>query len=279
MEPEKAPEDSYERAVRDALARVVPDARIDRAGPGRLAVALPDGRRLVLAVGEAARAFRDTDAGEAELPRAAKAYVQHSLLAREPVSDAPPGQEPFTDARDRILPLLESAAFFDRTREQAPEAPALLRFPVRAGDLEVALVLPGEGRSMRFLSRRDADRWAVPPEGLEHQALRNLDRHVRGRLSLTLRHGVYCVVSETPWFQASLALLASVRLRLAEVLGPTPRVALPGRDVLVAFGADEEEAWRPLRARMRERYERDAHPLSPELLEATAGGLRRLEAL
>jgi hypothetical protein len=179
------------------------------------------------------------------------------------------------EARGHVLPLLESPGFFEACDERVHAAGAapLLRLEVVPDELALALVLPGEGRSMRFLSQADLERFARPLEALRAEAVANLQARVRGRLVIAVTHGVIARIDEAPWFRATLALLPDVRARLAEALGEVPVLALPARDDLVALAPRGRAAWQRALPRLRRSFEEAANPLSDRLFQATAGGL------
>lgn len=178
------------------------------------------------------------------------------------------------EARPRILPLLESPAFFAAMDEAAPGAPPLLRFPVVEDELALALVLPGEGRTMRFLSRADAGAWGRPAEAIRLEALANLAARIRGRLTIAVTHGVIARFEEAPWFKATLAVLPDVRGRLADALGgEEPILALPDRDSLIALAPRARPAWTRALPKLAEEHARAKNPLSDALFQVGRPGL------
>lgn len=185
----------------------------------------------------------------------------------------PQGLPGWDDARARVLPLLEGPAFFEAVAELAPDAAPLLRVDLVPEELALALVLPGEGRSMRFLSQADLDRFARPLEAVRDEATANLQARVRGKLVIAVTHGVIARIEEAPWFRATLATLADVRARLGEALGEAPVLALPARDDLVALAPRARAAWEKALPKLKKSFEDAKEPLSDRLFLATREGL------
>lgn len=270
-------ETAYQEAIVAALQELDPGCRIGVLPGMRLRVALTSGRTLSMGMLDAFQAFLVRGGRHEDLVPAATAHARATMdavTAADSSEGGSPGQETFEAACRCVLPLLESESFFDGADQAMRDGSKLLRLPIIEGELTAALVLPLAGRSMRFLSTKDVERWDRPPELIEHQARRNLKQRLQGQLTLSLHQGVSATVDTSTWFKASLVLSAAFRLQLIETLGERAVVALPERDTLRAFAQGEREAWEGMLPGVMARYERAPHPLSFALFEVEPAGLR-----
>jgi len=129
--------------------------------------------------------------------------------------------------------------------------------------------------SSALVTKADCKHWLVDEETLRQYAQINLQRMTR---ALSMTGGTsnnYTLFSfpQDDALNASRMLLPLVHRHLQPHLGRTFYMAVPDRDVLLAFTADDPATVAWLRRQVEIRYAQAAHPLSDKLFLITADGI------
>jgi uncharacterized protein YtpQ (UPF0354 family) len=129
--------------------------------------------------------------------------------------------------------------------------------------------------SSTLVTSADCKSWHVDQETLHQYALGNLLRITR---SLSMTGGTsnnYTLFSfpQDDALNSSRMLLAVVHRHLQPHLGKTFYMAVPDRDILLAFSAEDPATVTWLRRQVEIRYAQAAHPLSDKLFLITQDGI------
>ncbi|HTV47080.1 MAG TPA: hypothetical protein VMG59_01420 [Phycisphaerae bacterium] len=129
--------------------------------------------------------------------------------------------------------------------------------------------------SSTLVTYADCTQWGVDLEMLAQYALGNLQRMTR---SLSMTGGTsnnYTLFSfpQEDALNSSRMLLPLVYKHLQPHLGKTFYMAVPDRDILLAFSAEEPATVTWLRRQVEIRYAQAAHPLSDKLFLVTPDGI------
>ncbi len=255
--PAPAPERFLARA--QALARCVfPDAAIS-GDPKRFALRV-DGAQIDLN-----DAYRSLTEG-----RRTERQVVDGLLEALPLLR--PRAPSLDDVEAHLLPIIKPRAWVEETDRRTAPRDRLLRVPF-PNDTVVVFVV-GRGPAVRYVSVEEAQRWELPPRLMLEQARRNLSG-LRKEVSLkgiTNARGALCalVLNTADGYDAARILLPGLRDKLAAHLGPDFLVAIPHRDLLIAFPGDDPALERLIRAHVRREARERAHPITDRLFRLDA---------
>lgn len=161
----------------------------------------------------------------------------------------------FKEAAKAIFPVLKTVEFMERPLANGAKLSEELVWQKYHCGLAVCFVYDSSG-CFRFVRRTDLDGWLVTEEELRWHAIRNL-----GELTASLEHdiaqtsfGKAIVINANDGYDAARILLPGLRNALSPHLGESFFVAVPCRDLLVAF-----EDRKSLLARMKQWIRDDAH--------------------
>ncbi len=130
-------------------------------------------------------------------------------------------------------------------------------------------------QSAELITQADCKYWQVNQEMLHSHAMSNLLRQTR-ELSMTGGNsGNYCLFSfpQDDAMNSARVLLPLVQRHLRPHLGNTFYMAVPDRDVLLAFAAEDEATMHWLRHQVELRFAAAVNPLSDKLFLVTPDGI------
>ena len=127
----------------------------------------------------------------------------------------------------------------------------------------------------RPISLEDLDRWHISPEELHTQALQNLvlyshEHTMQGQKGEGLT--MLCLAAADR-HNAARILLPDLHRKLKEHLGTTFYAAIPTRDTLLVFSADDPDILLQVRRQVQEDFRRAAVGLSGKLFVMTTDGI------
>ena len=206
-------------------------------------------------------------------------------------SEGSPDREATLDeVADRVLPMIlpaegkhgDEAELIDPSDLATPKkigsrpgVEELVSQPLVPG-LRVAYVIDGD-RTIAYIPRGTLARWNVSLEDLHEKAMANLlarsdsmSAHAAqddetGEINLIL-------FQTLDGFDASRLLLPNLHERLREHLGSPFVAAIPNRDILLCFRADDDTV-EPLRTQIKNDYRTMPHQVTDRLLLVTADGI------
>ncbi len=199
------------------------------------------------------------------------------LLVEEPPEIA--GEDGWPQVRTRVLPALIPHALLPSLSPSAKQNDAedsrhrssIITEPW-VNDLLIGYQI---GRSGRYITHADLIRWDVAVETLHEHAAANLTRSTR-KLSMSGGHSDKYTLFSFPVDDAmnsSRILLEMVQSNLRPHLGTTYYMAVPDRQVLLAFHSDDQETLSWLRHQVEIRYANAADPISDRLFLVTPDGI------
>lgn len=129
------------------------------------------------------------------------------------------------------------------------------------------------------ITLKDIRRWGIDTEELENRASRNLLRATRNMQMNGGHYERYTLFNftRTNAFNSSRILLPILYRNLREHLGNTFYIAIPDRDVLMAFATQDESVLDWMRNQVRLKFSHATHPLSDRLFLATPDGIAEVE--
>ncbi len=183
-----------------------------------------------------------------------------SLLSPDPTT------LPLEQARWMIMP---------RVRQQRSGEPDPLAVPL-GHDLEIGLVVESPHR-VATLAPDTLQRWDLSPEEARELALTNLELRTSHipilRERLDDDDAIY-MFEARDGYDATRILLTELWRELDRELAGRLYIAIPNRDLLIAFTDRDLEAFDQLQRRVLERFERERHPLTWRLFSVTPEGVQ-----
>ena len=174
--------------------------------------------------------------------------------------------------RDRLLPLLVSADLATLQQSQ------IVMQPLVHG-LHVAYVLDGD-RTIAYLPLDVLDRWKQSIDELHDTALANLVERSQAMQAHAAQDDagkVNLVLFQTlDGFDAARMLLPTLHGRLRELLGSPFGAAVPNRDILICFRADDETTDR-IRTQVAQDFSTMPHQITDRLFLVTADGIAPMQ--
>jgi len=142
----------------------------------------------------------------------------------------------FEEAAGSLYPVLKTSAFLKRGLGDGEKVAQQLVWDEFHGVLVVCYVFERDG-CFRFVRNGDLEKWSATVEKLHHHAIRNLEVCSLGldHSIASTRYGSVIVVNANDGYDAARILLPGLRERLSPHLGESFVVAVPCRDLLVAF--------------------------------------------
>lgn len=183
----------------------------------------------------------------------------------------PEQSDPALEAvRTRILPMLYPAHVWEE------------RFPSFVGQPWVGglavLYVVDESRAYWYIRAELLQRWSLTCDELHELALGNLDAYFEQHpMELTVAQGddgpTLMMPARADSYNAARFLSPSFRDKVADLLGATFAVGLPGRDFFVAVGLTSGEVVEHVRVRVQDDFAQVDHPLSERLLLVSPDGV------
>jgi hypothetical protein len=178
---------------------------------------------------------------------------------------------PFEETRGLIYPVVKPWGFGRETKI------AILRRTIVERELEM-LAAVDTGRTLRFLSKEDLDRWeGVSEEDVFFYARENLtalsqDMELQ---SLADADGTprAVIIASGDSHDAARLMLPELYTKLADVLGPNLLVGVPNRDFMIILTADDAELVSNVSAQVKVDAETRAYPISGKLYRLTKEGV------
>jgi hypothetical protein len=179
----------------------------------------------------------------------------------------------FEETRGLIYPVVKPHGFGRETRIQ------ILRRPIVEGELEV-LAAVDTGRTLRFLSKDDLERW----EGVSEEDVFFYARENLAALSQDMQLQALAdndgtpkavIVASGDSHDAARLVLPELYNKLSEVLGPNLLVGVPNRDFMIVLNADDTELVGNVSAQVKVDAETRAYPISGRLYKLTKDGVVR----
>jgi len=179
----------------------------------------------------------------------------------------------FEEVRGLIYPVLKPAGFGRETKVP------LLRRTILEGELEV-LAAVDTGRTLRFLSRIDLDKWeGVSEEDVFFYARENLQAMSQDMSlqALSDNDGTpkAVIIASGDSHDAARLTLPELYSKLSAVLGPNLLVGVPNRDFLIILTAEDTELAGNVSAQVKIDAETRPYPISGKLYRLTRDGLSR----
>ncbi|GIW72959.1 MAG: hypothetical protein KatS3mg102_2501 [Planctomycetota bacterium] len=262
--PAPSPEEFIARLVE--LARLRYPARRIAAGEEGLTLVV-DGARITL--DDAYQAVLD---GQRTAPVAYRGLLGAIAVLR-------PGGQRLEEVEHRLLPVIKPRWWLERVDAQTRAADRLLRLPFPN---DTALVFAVDyTAAMRFVTVEEAERWELPPKLMVRVARRNLQAL---RAELPLR-GVLgqrgelraVLIQAGDGYDAARILLPGLREKLREHLGEDFLVAVPHRDLLLAFTEHEPQVREQLVEYVRQQARSRPHPITDRLFRLSAAWVTAAE--
>lgn len=181
----------------------------------------------------------------------------------------------FEDTRGLIYPVVKPRGFGRETKIE------ILRRPIVEGELEM-LVAVDTGRTLRFLSRDDLQRW----EGVSEEDVFFYARENLAALSQDMQLQALADSDGTPKaviiasgdsHDAARLTLPELYNKLSDVLGPNLLVGVPNRDFMIVLNADDTDLVGNVSAQVKVDAETRAYPISGRLYKLTKDGVTRDE--
>ena len=182
----------------------------------------------------------------------------------------------FKDACGRLFPVLKTTAFLNRPLGSGTKLSDDLLWEGFHCELAVCFVYD-TGDCARFVRIEDVKDWEVSKGEVRWHALDNLaasTAFLEHGIAET-RYGKAVVVNSNDGYDAARILLPGLRDALMPHLGESFLVAVPCRDLLVAF-EDREQLLSLIRRQVREDAHLGAYGLTDELLVCDGEGVRPL---
>jgi hypothetical protein len=266
----------FAQAVIDRVRRKFPLVKIGRSRSEPFSV------RLNGHVASLENLYRSSRINPGDLQYQIERWAVELLRAGEGTPDR---QADLSEIGDRLLPMLLPVDTAGRDPAEA-EPPGVQEAKKRAGiealvsqplipGLSVGYAIDGD-RTVAYVTWETMARWNLDIEHLHEKALGNLvgrsqamNAHAaqddEGEINLILFQSL-------DGYDASRLLLPNLHDRLRDHLGSPFVAAVPNRDILLCFRADEDTV-EPLRGQIRHDYRNMPHQVTDRLVLITADGI------
>lgn len=251
----REPEAFTEQVMR-LLAEPLGNARIEFSGPLELHI---DDRAVDLT-----DLYRAIHNGERPPEQAIEHFVEAYLEARR-LEETP---LPFEMIRSRILPRIQPSGFFKESRAEFYACQPFINDTLILYMIDVnGVVTP--------VTTEQLIRWGIGVEDLDELARRNLAAH---EPDLELKvfqgdEGTAALFNAGDGYDASRLLLNHLYPQLAPELGGNFLVAIPTRDVFVAFPTEPDGFVGQLKQRIAADYRKLPYPITDNLFLVTLDGV------
>jgi hypothetical protein len=178
---------------------------------------------------------------------------------------------PFEEVRGIIYPVVRAAGYGSETKVP------VLRRELVPGDLDV-LVVVDTGRTLRFVSRDDIERW----EGTDEEDVYFYARENLSALSQDMNLQALAdnegnpravIVATHDSYDASRLVLPELYNKLSEVIGPNLLAGVPNRDFMIVLNADDAELVENVSAQVKVDSETRPYSISGKLYKLTRDGI------
>lgn len=249
--------EEFAKRVSDMLRQLQPDFAIDLLDSRHLLV---NGQRLDL---ENLYRMANRDSGNGT------EIVEHYLEQLFAGEDIQLGSMTLDFARTRIMPRIQPASIFEHlSREQVAHVPFV-------NDTVKVFVTDLPNMTISITTEQ-LMRWKLSIEELEEIARENLDQYVP-EFEITIveskEGGRAAVFGQHDGYDASRLLLSDLYNKLASQLRGDFFVAVPARDLLVAFSERPDPFIKRIRERVTCDYKRLPYPITPVFFEVTRDGI------
>ncbi len=249
--------EAFAECVADMLRRLQPEYAIDLVGPRELLV---NGRRLDLE-----NLFRMVNHEPTRGTEIVEHYLEQ-LFAGEAVQLSTMS---FDFAKPRIMPRIQPESIFEHlSREQVAHVPWV-------NDTVVVFVTDLPHMTVSITTEQLV-RWKVSVDAVEEIARENLDNYapeLEIQLVESKEGGRAAILGQHDGYDAARLMLGGLYQRLAPQLGGDFYVAVPARDMFVAFSRGPEPFVRRLRERVDADYRRLPYPICPDFFFVTRDGV------
>ncbi|MBI1189099.1 MAG: DUF1444 family protein [Tepidisphaera sp.] len=257
MNPMPREPEAFANAVASMLRQIQPEYNVDLVGPRELIV---NGRRLDLE-----NLFRMVNHEPARGEEIVEHYL-HQLFA----GDALQLMSMSLDfARQRIMPRIQPETIFQHlNREQVAHVPFV-------NDTVIVFVTDLPHMTVSITTEQLV-RWKISIEEAELLARENLDNYVPDlevQLVESKEGGRAAILGQHDGYDAARLLLGGLFDRMANQLGGNFNVAIPARDMFVAFSPGPTEFVRRLQSRVEHDFKRLPYPICPDLFYVTRDGV------
>jgi uncharacterized protein YtpQ (UPF0354 family) len=250
--------EAFAECVADMLRRLQPDYAIDIIGAKELLV---NGRRLDLE-----NVYRMVQHEPSRGTEITEHYLEQ-LFAGEAIQ-----MESMTldFAKTRIMPRIQPESIFERLeRNQVAHIPH-----VNGTVIVFVTDLPHMTVS---ITTEQIQRWKIEIEAVEEIARKNLDNYapeLEIQIVESKEGGKAAILGQQDGFDAARMLLTDLYNKLAAPLGGKPfYVAIPARDMFVAFSQGPDPFLNRLRDRITSDYKRLPYPITPHWFLVTNDGI------
>jgi hypothetical protein len=180
----------------------------------------------------------------------------------------------YDEVRDSIVMTIKPKEWIENADKNVPEPSRVLRMPF-PNDTALVFVVD-HPHVMRFVSVEESERWEVPPKEMFGVAKRNLLRmksQICHRAILDPNGRVSAIaIAEGDGYDASRILLPGLYDQLRDRLGESFAVAIPNRDLLIAFVTDDEKVVDAIQRRAAEDVDRRPYPITPNFFRLSPEG-------
>ena len=249
--------EAFAEQVAALLKRMQPDFKVELTGPRELVI---NGRRLDLE-----NLYRMVN----HEPDRGVEIVEHYLDQLFTGEAAQMTSMSLDFARPRIMPRIQPETIFQHlSREMVAHVPF-----VNGTAVVFVIDLPNMTVS---ITTEQMIRWGLAIDELEQIARENLDRYapqMELQLVESKEGGKAAILSEQDGYDAARVLLSDLHTRLAPRLGFNFYVALPARDMFLAFSEGPEPFVKRLHNRVTHDYKRLPYPICSDFFLVTRDGV------
>lgn len=249
--------EAFAETVASMLRRLQPEYAIDLAGPRELIV---NGRRLDLD-----NLFRMVNHEPSRGTEIVEHYLEQ-LFAGDATNISAMTLE---FARPRIMPRIQPESIFQHlSREQVAHVPYV-------NDTVIVFVTDLPHMTVSITTEQLV-RWRLSAEDCELIARENLHNYcpdMNVQFVESKEGGRAAILNQHDGYDAARLLLSSLFELLAPQMGGNFYVAIPARDMFVAFTAEPDPFIKRLRERVEHDYRRLPYPITPDFFYVTRDGV------
>jgi hypothetical protein len=180
----------------------------------------------------------------------------------------PGGSEGWASVQSQVMLQLMPAEYARKFQDDK----ALVSRPFIPG-VASGVVIDGD-RGYRYVRKSDVAQWKIGVDALFEQALKNLDaKSNAGKLQGGRGPDKFLAFEEKDGYDAARILLPWVRSEAAKVLGDPFLAAMPNRDFLILWSAQNGAEFQKFtRQKARDDYKAQPYPLTPTTLRVWRDG-------
>jgi len=197
---------------------------------------------------------------------AARSHFRSTLS----IADQRPAGKPeaWASVQDQVMLQLMPAEYAQKFQDDK----ALVSRPFIPG-VASAVVIDGE-KGYRYVRKIDIAQWKIAADALFEQALKNLDAKSKAAKQQGSRGpDKFLAFEEKDGYDAARILLPWVRSEAARLLGDPFLAAMPNRDFLILWSAQNSAEFQKFtRQKARDDYKAQPYPLTPTTLRVWRDG-------